>query len=113
MGRTSRSLFQQVDDGVVIVLRGKGHAHLAGDIGGIVPVVGAGVHLGALQGCGRGGQLGKEQTAVTGKSAAIQVERHRHRICTPACDGRQLVLQVQLPAGTVGMQDSDSGWKAF
>jgi len=32
--RNTRSLLQQVDDGVVIVLGGKGHAHRAGDIGG-------------------------------------------------------------------------------
>jgi hypothetical protein len=52
MGGTARSLLQQVDNGVVIVLRGKGQPHLTGDVGGLVPVVGAGIYLGALQGCG-------------------------------------------------------------
>jgi hypothetical protein len=39
-GGNARSLLQQVGDGMVIMLRSKGHTHLAGDVGGIVPVIG-------------------------------------------------------------------------
>src|SRR3972149_12306859 len=88
----ARSLLQQVDDGMVIMLRGKGHAHLAGDVGGIVSVIWMGIDLGAFQGGGRGGQLREEQPSVTRERATVQVERYRHVFCTTFGNGNHFVL---------------------
>jgi hypothetical protein len=42
-------LLQQIHNGMVVLLGGQGQAHLAGDVGRIIAVIGAGIHLGALQ----------------------------------------------------------------
>src|SRR5215217_8861674 len=82
----SRCALNQINNRSVILSCRLGHADLTGNIGRVITTVFVLIDFSRFFLRGGGSQFGEEQSAVSGKATAAEIQWHRRRFCTLSCN---------------------------